>query len=165
MSGNRLNNIIVNRIGKSNNILFFISELNRYIAIGKLIINPIIVCSKYFIRITILVIFLNPIVLKVCMRKALAKKIIKTELSILHYALLATSNILIGVGFGLMLSTFFLPFSYPLIVLGAIFLIPTLYHLMKEEVKDEKALEKELHPKKKKVVKKKTSKSKTTKKK
>jgi ABC-type microcin C transport system permease subunit YejE len=75
------------------------------------------------------------------------KKIIKKEVSVLHFLLLTTSKVLIGIGIGLIIATYFWfaqPYWYLLILIGAAILIPTLYNLMKAEEKEEITLEKKL---------------------
>ncbi len=77
----------------------------------------------------------------------LSKKIIKREISVIHYFLLTTSKLLIGMGIGALVATHFWfaqPYWYLLIILGAAMLVPTLYFLMKAEVKEELKLRKKL---------------------
>jgi hypothetical protein len=70
----------------------------------------------------------------------LDKKIIKKEISVLHFLLLATSKLLIGIGIGLVIAThywFIQPLWFLMIITGGAILIPTLYHLTKAEVREE----------------------------
>jgi hypothetical protein len=75
----------------------------------------------------------------------LDKKLIKKEVSVLHFLLLTTSKLLIGIGLGLMIAShywFAQPYWYLIILVGAIILIPTLYKLMAAEEKEEIVLKK-----------------------
>jgi hypothetical protein len=75
------------------------------------------------------------------------KKIIKKEISVVHWLLLTTSKLLIGIGIGVIIATHFWyaqPYWYLIIIIGALILIPTLYDLMKFESKEEIILEKTL---------------------
>ena len=75
------------------------------------------------------------------------KKTIKKEISVVHWLLLTTSKLLIGIGIGLIIATHFWyaqPYWYLLILLGAVILIPTLYNLMKIEKREEIQLKKRL---------------------
>lgn len=79
--------------------------------------------------------------------KMLNKKIIKKEISVIHFILLLISKLLIGMGLGIIIASQFWhaqPYWYILIIVGAIILIPTLYTLMKCEVKEEVKLKKKL---------------------
>ena len=78
------------------------------------------------------------------MNKLLQKKIIKKEISLIHFLFLTTSKLAIGIGVGASFSKVAFPYSYPLVVLGVSILLPTLIYLMKEERKEEKLLEKKL---------------------
>ncbi len=71
------------------------------------------------------------------MHRHLSRKVIRQELTLLHVIILVTSNLFIGAGIALLLAHTLLPYSFPLIVLGALFLLPTLYLLTKAEKKEE----------------------------
>ena len=79
------------------------------------------------------------------MKNIFNKKIIKKEISLLHFLFLLTSKLAIGVGIGLSFSDFALPYSYPLIMLGTLILLPTLNYLMKEERNEVKSLNKRMN--------------------
>lgn len=71
------------------------------------------------------------------------KSFIKKEITLFHFLMLTTSKLLVGAGVGLWIFHAGFPYTYPLIVIGAVILIPSLYFLFKKEkIKDEK-LEKE----------------------
>lgn len=75
------------------------------------------------------------------------KKLIKREISAIHWLLLTTSKLLIGIGIGVIFATHFWyaqPYWYLIIIIGVIILIPTLYSLMKMEDKEEIILKKKL---------------------
>ncbi len=74
----------------------------------------------------------------------LDKKIIRKEISLLHFVLLLTGKLFIGVGIGIMIASSALPYSFPLILIGVAVLLPTLYHLLKIEKKEEVVLKKKL---------------------
>jgi len=78
------------------------------------------------------------------MNKLLHKKIIKKEISLIHFIFLTTSKLAIGIGIGIHISNVAFPYSYPFVVFGASLLLPTLIHLMKEERKEEIFLKKKL---------------------
>jgi type III secretory pathway component EscT len=70
----------------------------------------------------------------------LNKKIIKKEISLFHFLLLTTSKLLIGIGLGLIIATYYWfiqPCWFLIILAGGIILLLTLYHLMKAEEKKE----------------------------
>ena len=72
--------------------------------------------------------------------KFLNKKIIKREVSLIHYLLLSTSKIMIGIGLGLIIASygwFAYPHFYMILFLGIIMLLPILLFLMKEEEEEE----------------------------
>ena len=82
------------------------------------------------------------------MKNFLKKKLIKKEISLLHFLLLATSKLLIGIGIGLIISSYFWyaqPYWFILILIGAAILIPTLLFLMKNEEVEELNLKRELN--------------------
>ena len=60
------------------------------------------------------------------------KKIIKKEISLIHFIFLTTSKLAIGIGIGIHISNVAFPYSYPFVVFGASLLLPTLIHLMKD---------------------------------
>ena len=75
------------------------------------------------------------------------KKIIKKEISAVHWLLLSTSKLLIGVGLGLIIATHFWyvqPYWYLMVFIGAAVLILTFYNLMKIEGTEEIKLKKKL---------------------
>lgn len=77
----------------------------------------------------------------------LNKKIIKKEVSVLHYLLLTTSKVMIGVGIGLGIASYYLylqPYWIIILVLGLAILLPTLYILTKIENKEEAKLQKKM---------------------
>ena len=81
------------------------------------------------------------------MKRLFKKKIIKKEISLIHFLLLTTSKLLIGVGIGLMIATHYWyvqPYWFILILIGAIILLPILYYLMMTEGKEEIELKNEL---------------------
>lgn len=72
---------------------------------------------------------------------------IKKEISAVHWLLLTTSKLLIGIGIGIIIATHFWvaqPYWYLIILVGAVILIPTLYNLVKLEGKEEIKLKKRL---------------------
>ncbi|MGM5484199.1 MAG: hypothetical protein ACQER9_04775 [Nanobdellota archaeon] len=78
------------------------------------------------------------------------KKLLKKEMSVLHFILMTTGKLLIGIGIGLVVATnfwFAQPYWYFIILIGAIILLPTLYSLFMVEEKEEKILEKKLKKK------------------
>ncbi|MGM5484505.1 MAG: hypothetical protein ACQEP1_01385 [Nanobdellota archaeon] len=77
----------------------------------------------------------------------LKKKIIKKEISLLHFLLLLTSKIFIGIGIGLIISSYVWiaqPVWYIFIILGGGVLFYTLHHLMMAEESKESELEKKV---------------------
>lgn len=77
----------------------------------------------------------------------LNKKLLKKEITLLHYLILSTSKLLIGIGVGIAIASyyfFFQPYWYVLIIIGALMLFFMLYFLMKAEVNEEIKLEKKL---------------------
>ena len=75
----------------------------------------------------------------------LDKRIIRREISLLHFLLLLTSKLLIGAGIGMIIATHYFyaqPYWYLAIIAGALILAFTLYNLMKAEAKEEIELEK-----------------------
>ncbi len=78
------------------------------------------------------------------MKKLLNRKIIKKEVSLLHYLLLFTGKLFIGIGIGAIISAYALPFSFPIILIGVLILLPLTYYLFKAEKKKETELEKQL---------------------
>jgi hypothetical protein len=81
------------------------------------------------------------------MRKLLMKRMIKREIRVVHFLLLTTSKILIGVGIGLVLASYFWfaqPYWYFFILIGALILIPMLMVLMKDETVEERQLKREI---------------------
>ncbi len=78
----------------------------------------------------------------------LNKKIIRKEISVLQFILLLTSKLMIGVGIGLVLASYYLylqPLWMIIIILGLLVLMPTLYFLMKAEAKEEISLKNKLN--------------------
>ena len=81
------------------------------------------------------------------MIKLLKKKIIKKEISILHFLVMTTSKLLIGIGLGILIVNYYWflhPYWYIIILIGSLILIPTLYYLTITEEKEEIKLKKEL---------------------
>ena len=76
------------------------------------------------------------------MNKLFNKRIIGKEISLLHFLLLLTGKLFIGVGIGIMIASYALPYSFPLIFIGVLILLPTLYYLFKfeEEIKLKRTL-------------------------
>ena len=77
----------------------------------------------------------------------LNRKLIKREISTLHFLFLVTSKLLIGIGIGLVIAThyyFIQPYWYLWVIVGVVLLIPTLNYLMKEESQEELKLKKKL---------------------
>jgi amino acid transporter len=75
------------------------------------------------------------------------KKLIKKEISALHWLFLTTSKLMIGIGIGMIFATYIWsaqPYWYLLILLGALILAITLYTLAKAEEKEEIVLKKKL---------------------
>lgn len=65
------------------------------------------------------------------------KKLIKKEISILHFILIFLSVGFIFAGILLKVLVYALPYSYPLIILGAVIVIPLFGYLMTTEEKEE----------------------------
>jgi hypothetical protein len=81
------------------------------------------------------------------MAKTTKKPFLKREITFLHFMLLATSKLLIGIAIGLILASsvwFVQPYWYLILIVGALILIPTLYVLMQDEKSEEDRLKKEL---------------------
>lgn len=85
------------------------------------------------------------------------KRLLKKEVTVLHLLLIGTSKLMMGIGLGLIIASkfWYVPvhfhnFGLPLIFVGGVVLLITLYFLMKIEVKEETELESELKKKKKK---------------
>jgi len=77
----------------------------------------------------------------------LNRKLIKREISTLHFLFLVTSKLLIGIGIGLVIAThyyFIQPYWYLWVIVGVVLLIPTLNYLMKEESQEELKLKNKL---------------------
>ncbi|MGM5488845.1 MAG: hypothetical protein ACQESG_07900 [Nanobdellota archaeon] len=75
------------------------------------------------------------------------KKLIKKEVTALHWLFLTTSKLLIGIGIGVIIATQFYfaqPYWYLIIIFGALIMVPTLYHLTLLEEKKEMKLKKKL---------------------
>jgi len=84
------------------------------------------------------------------------KRLVKKEITLLHLLLIGTSKLIMGIGLGLIIAAkfWYLPmhfhtFGLPLIILGGVVLLLTLYFLMELEVKEETELEHELKTDKK----------------
>lgn len=78
------------------------------------------------------------------MASLLRKKIIRKEINLFHYLMLTTGKLLVGMGIGTLIVQYAFPYSYPLIIIGALILIPSLYYLFRFEKKEEKTLKKKL---------------------
>ena len=78
------------------------------------------------------------------MNNLLQKKIIRREISVLHFFLLLTGKLMMGISIGLSFTEIAFPYSYPLFFLGISMVLPTLNYLMKEEIDEEKVLKKKL---------------------
>lgn len=77
----------------------------------------------------------------------LNKKFIRKEISVLHFLLMLTGKLLIGIGIGIIIATHYWhaqPYWYLLAAVGVLILIPTLYSLMKIEAKEEMELKKKV---------------------
>jgi len=74
----------------------------------------------------------------------LNKKIIKKEITLLQFLLLITGKLLIGIGIGISIAYYALPYSIPLIIIGVLILLPIFYSLFRVEAAEEKYLEKKL---------------------
>jgi len=74
----------------------------------------------------------------------LNKKIIKKEITLLHYIMLTTSKLLIGIGIGIWIAQAGFPYTVPIIMAGVLILMPSLYFLFKEEKIIDEKLEKDL---------------------
>ena len=80
-----------------------------------------------------------------------SKKLIKKEIKAIHWTLLVTSKLLIGIGIGMVIASHFWhsqPYWFIVLIIGATILIPTLYHLTRIEAEEEKELKKKLKKKK-----------------
>ena len=62
----------------------------------------------------------------------------KIEISFLHFVFFLISKLFIGIGIGLMFSDLALPYSFPIIVIGVMIFLPTLYCWEKSEQQKEK---------------------------
>jgi len=83
------------------------------------------------------------------------KKIwIKREISFIHLLMLLAGKLFIGISVGMILAHVYLPYTYPLMALGLLIFLPSIYLVFKEERDIEKSLEKQLKPKKRKLKKK-----------
>jgi len=78
------------------------------------------------------------------MKKIIEKKIIRKEIKLIHFILSTTGKLFIGIGIGILISNWALPFSIPLIIIGVLILLPTLHFLFKEEKEEEQDLKKKL---------------------
>ena len=81
------------------------------------------------------------------MKRMLHKKVIRREVSLVHFLLLTTSKILIGVGIGIAFATrvyYVQPYWYLIILAGVMVMAPILYDLMKAETKEELKLKRKL---------------------
>jgi F0F1-type ATP synthase assembly protein I len=78
------------------------------------------------------------------MAAKLRKKIILREISLVHFLLLATGKIFVGIGIGILITSYALPYSYPLIIIGVLILLPGFYNLFKLENFEESQLKKKL---------------------
>lgn len=79
----------------------------------------------------------------------LKKKVIRKDVDVLHFMLMATSKLLIGVGIGLLIAVKFWyiqPYWALIILVGGILLFFTLYKLMSSEVKEESKLKRRKLP-------------------
>ena len=68
---------------------------------------------------------------------------IKKELSLLHVTLLTTGKLLMGIGIGIGIASHIFyaqPYWYVFILLGALVLLPVLYHILKAEAMTEEKL-------------------------
>lgn len=77
----------------------------------------------------------------------LNKKLIRKEISVLQFILLFTGKVMIGVGIGIALASYYLylqPLWVIIIMVGLLILLPTLYFLTKLEAKEEIILKKKL---------------------
>ena len=75
------------------------------------------------------------------------KKLIKKEISAIHWLFMITGKLLIGIGIGVLIATHYWhaqPYWFLMILVGAAILIPTLLSIMKIEEKEELKLSKEL---------------------
>ena len=75
------------------------------------------------------------------------KKIIIKEVSLIHFLLLTTGKLMIGIGIGLMIASHYWyvqPYWFLVLILGLVILIPLLYRLMRAESKEEISLIKKI---------------------
>lgn len=68
----------------------------------------------------------------------------KIEISFLHFVFFLLSKLFIGIGIGLMLSGWALPYSFPIILIGVAIFLPTLYCWEKSDLGKEKKILKKL---------------------
>lgn len=66
---------------------------------------------------------------------------LRREVSLLHYIMLLTSKIFILLSVILMAGNFGLPYVYPLMIIGIIVFMPSLYFLFQKEAEEERTLE------------------------
>ncbi len=76
------------------------------------------------------------------MRKSYKK--IVMEIGLLHLVLILAGKLFLGLGIGIMISSYALPYSYPLVAAGTLILLPSLYYLFRREEKEEEILERKL---------------------
>ena len=69
---------------------------------------------------------------------------LKKEISLLHLLALLTGKLFLGISLGLLLSHLALPWTYPLLIFGALIFLPAFYYLFREEADAEKDLKKKL---------------------
>lgn len=73
--------------------------------------------------------------------------LIKRELTILNILALLVGKLFIGISLGMIISKYYLPYTYPLLVIGIMFVLPGVYYLFKEENNLEEFLLKKLRRK------------------
>ncbi|MBU1111849.1 MAG: hypothetical protein ABIG93_03070 [archaeon] len=82
------------------------------------------------------------------------KKIwIKREITLVHLLMLLAGKLFIGISVGMIISHVYLPYTYPLMALGILIFLPSLYYAFKEERDLEKDLVEKLRKGKKKLKK------------
>jgi len=76
------------------------------------------------------------------------KLLIKRELTVLNILALLIGKLFIGISLGMIISNYYLPYTYPLLVIGIMLVLPGIYYLFKEENSLEKFLLKKLRKRK-----------------
>ena len=68
------------------------------------------------------------------------KLLVKRELTLLNILALLIGKLFVGISIGMMISHYYLPYTYPLLIIGVMLVLPGIYYLFKEENAVEKFL-------------------------